>query len=196
MSLRRALQKHALTSRLGGWLQRRAMAPLLRRLWAPPQGLRVLDVGAGAGDAARAWLGALGAAHVTLLDHDPALLRRAARRLKRQTDASHFTLLEADAHALPLPAATLDAVLLNHLLTHVKNPTRVLTESARVLKPGGIVYVAELLSKHQANDALTQLLHEAGLTVVSRLEQPLLPGLRLLLVAARAEATQLELGYD
>lgn len=47
----------------------------------------------------------------------------------------------APADSLPLEAATVDAVLLTQVLEHVPAPVAVLQEAARVLKPGGGIFV-------------------------------------------------------
>ncbi|MDP2824291.1 MAG: methyltransferase domain-containing protein [Sulfuritalea sp.] len=46
-----------------------------------------------------------------------------------------------DAHSLDFPAATFDAVFAHTLISHVTDPTAVLREMARVVRPGGIVAV-------------------------------------------------------
>jgi SAM-dependent methyltransferase len=48
----------------------------------------------------------------------------------------------ADATALPIPDDTFDAVLCEFLLEHVPDPTKVVEEILRVLKPGGRAYIA------------------------------------------------------
>ena len=48
--------------------------------------------------------------------------------------------LVADAHALPLKTDSIDAVIAESVLEHVKGPERVVGEIYRVLKPGGMVY--------------------------------------------------------
>lgn len=46
----------------------------------------------------------------------------------------------ADAHNIPLPDASVDAVWIQAVLEHVIEPGRVVAEIHRVLKPGGLVY--------------------------------------------------------
>jgi ubiquinone/menaquinone biosynthesis C-methylase UbiE len=46
-----------------------------------------------------------------------------------------------DAHSLDFPAATFDAVIAHTLISHVTEPTTVLCEMARVVRPGGIVAI-------------------------------------------------------
>lgn len=59
--------------------------------------------------------------------------------------------VRADAHRLPFADATVDWVLLVGVLEHVEDPDRVLAEARRVLKPGGLGYVAvPFLQMHHA----------------------------------------------
>lgn len=53
---------------------------------------------------------------------------------------SPMTQLIADAHQVPLPSASVDAVLVQAVLEHVLDPALVVTEIHRVLKDGGLVY--------------------------------------------------------
>jgi SAM-dependent methyltransferase len=46
----------------------------------------------------------------------------------------------ADAHAIPLADASVDGVWVQAVLEHVLDPTRVVDEIRRVLRPGGVVY--------------------------------------------------------
>jgi SAM-dependent methyltransferase len=54
--------------------------------------------------------------------------------------ATPFVQFVADAHAIPLADASVDAVWVQAVLEHVLDPVRVVDEIRRVLKPGGIVY--------------------------------------------------------
>lgn len=59
--------------------------------------------------------------------------------------------VRADAHRLPFADASVDWVLLVGVLEHVDDPDRVLKEARRVLKPGGLGYVAvPFLQMHHA----------------------------------------------
>jgi len=57
-----------------------------------------------------------------------------------RTRAFHF--VQADGCRLPIVSSRFDVVLLNHVLEHVSWPERLLTEVWRVLKPGGLCYLA------------------------------------------------------
>ncbi|KOU60710.1 hypothetical protein ADK57_29640 [Streptomyces sp. MMG1533] len=53
---------------------------------------------------------------------------------------SPVTQFIADAHQIPLPSASVDAVLVQAVLEHVLDPDLVVAEIHRVLKPDGLVY--------------------------------------------------------
>jgi ubiquinone/menaquinone biosynthesis C-methylase UbiE len=53
-----------------------------------------------------------------------------------------FTFRQADAQDLSFPDASFDAVLANHMLYHVPDRPRALSELRRVLRPGGRLYAA------------------------------------------------------
>jgi SAM-dependent methyltransferase len=53
---------------------------------------------------------------------------------------STMTQFIADAHQIPLPEASIDAVLVQAVLEHVLDPGEVVAEIHRVLKRGGLVY--------------------------------------------------------
>jgi len=49
---------------------------------------------------------------------------------------------ECYLHDIPQPDCSYDAVLLNHVIEHVPNPSLVLAEIQRVLKPGGLLIMS------------------------------------------------------
>ncbi len=57
--------------------------------------------------------------------------------------SSRFSFKVADAHNLPFEDESFDLVTCQTLLMHVQDHTRVLKEMARVLKPGGLLILAE-----------------------------------------------------
>lgn len=111
----------------GGLPRARAAAEALNTLLPPRSPVLELAVGTGI---VAAELTALGH-HVLGIDISGGMLDRAQSRL-------HGRVIRADAQSLPLRTASLDAVTaiwLLHLLTDA-NP--LLTEVARVLRPGGL----------------------------------------------------------
>jgi SAM-dependent methyltransferase len=56
--------------------------------------------------------------------------------------AGAFYFIQADGCRLPIVSSRFDVVLLNHVLEHVSWPENLLAEVWRVLKPGGLGYLA------------------------------------------------------
>lgn len=102
-------------------------------------GRRALDVGCGEGHLVR--LLTTRGARVTGLEVQPLQLER-ARGFERVGDEDY---LEAGAQALPFPDASVDLVVFFNSLHHVPVAAmdQALAEAARVLRPGGLVYVSE-----------------------------------------------------
>jgi SAM-dependent methyltransferase len=102
------------------------LAPLREALAGAP-GRKLVDVGGGTGNYARAlrdegW-------DPLVVDRSPAMLERAV--------AKGLPTLEGDAQRLPLADASADAVMLVSMLHHVDDPGRALAEARRILRPGG-----------------------------------------------------------
>ncbi|GFE62018.1 metalloregulator ArsR/SmtB family transcription factor [Geobacter sp. AOG2] len=118
-----------------------------------PSGVTVLEIGTGTGGL----LSELGvrAARVIGVDHSPAMLEEARRRLAR--DGAHgIELRLGEMTHLPLPDASAGCVVANMVLHHAPNPAAVLAEVRRVLAPGGIVLLADL-ARHEREAAREQL---------------------------------------
>ena len=112
--------------------------------YAPRPPATVLDVGGAAG-AYAAWLAEAGYT-VHLLEPTPRLLAEARRRneVLRRPIASCES---GDARGLPFPASVAEIVLLLgplYHLTEAADRTQALMESARVLKPGGVLFAAAI----------------------------------------------------
>jgi ubiquinone/menaquinone biosynthesis C-methylase UbiE len=111
-------------------------------------GMRVLEIGCGSGayttHVARA-VGPEGA--LEALDIQPAMLAQLEKKLSHPEfeDIDNITLHEADAYHLPFEDGKLDLVYLITVLPEIPDQGRALNEIFRVLKPGGILAVAELL---------------------------------------------------
>lgn len=104
------------------------------------RGRVVLDYGCGTGENALP-LTARGA-RVIGLDVSDALLALARRRLALHGLAERALFLAASAHDVPLPDASVDAVMGIAILHHLDLP-RAAAEVFRVLKPGGIAVFTE-----------------------------------------------------
>lgn len=170
-------------SRARALAQRRIEAPVLLRLGGPVTGGRVLEIGPGRrGTGLRLALGEFGAAQVDGVELYAASV--AACRTATVDLGDRVRVQQGDATALLTPDSSYDAVFCYHLLHHAVDWRAAVREAARVLVPGGRIYVAELtarfvdsrplraVSRHPADgdrpcpERIAAALHGAGLEVV------------------------------
>jgi ubiquinone/menaquinone biosynthesis C-methylase UbiE len=97
----------------------------------PPQGERLLDVGAGFGRLADLYQGYR---QVILLDYATSGLREAQERLGR---SERFIYVAADLYRLPLAQGTCDTVVSVRVLHHLVDVPAALQQMAWALRPGG-----------------------------------------------------------
>jgi SAM-dependent methyltransferase len=102
-------------------------------------GDRVLDLGCGTGELARA-LAAVGL-QVTGCDISPQMLLRAVRGSadRDRAAAARWVQLAPGWRSLPFASGAFDVVVAASVLEYVAEPAAVLRECARVLRPGGVV---------------------------------------------------------
>ena len=100
---------------------------------------RILEVGCGPGNLWAENLDRLPDGwDVTLTDVSPGMIREARERLPD----GRFGFLVADAQRLPFEDGAFDAVVANHVLYHVPNRGRTISEISRMLVPAGILYAS------------------------------------------------------
>ncbi|MFY1709330.1 class I SAM-dependent methyltransferase [Tritonibacter scottomollicae] len=78
---------------------------------------------------------------VTGVDFSAEMLAKAQQKVKRLNLESRINLERMDARALTFADATFDTVAAMHVLSVVPEPEKVMSEIARVLKPGGKVVI-------------------------------------------------------
>ena len=112
----------------------------------PPVG-RILELGCGPADLWRKNLHRISDNwDITLSDMSPGMVEKAQANL---ADSAHpFLFLRIDAQDIPLPDASFDAVIANHMLYHVPNRELALSEIRRTLKPGGGFYATTVGDGH------------------------------------------------
>ncbi len=118
-----------------------------------PQGAAVLEIGVGTGGLLTEL--AIRAGKVIGVDHSPAMLEEARRRLNA-TGSSGIDLRLGEMSHLPLPDAAVGCVVANMVLHHAADPQAVLNEIRRVLIHGGILLLADL-ARHEREAAREQL---------------------------------------
>ncbi len=77
----------------------------------------------------------------TLTDLSPGMAAEAVERARAAGFAA-VTGRECDVQDLPFSDSSFDVVVANHMLYHVPDPERALTEVARVLAPDGVLLAA------------------------------------------------------
>lgn len=116
------------------------------------RGMTVLEFGAGTCWASR-FLSQLGC-RVIAVDVSQTALRMGQELYVRHppfgnTPAPEFKLF--DGHRLPLANESVERIMCLHALHHVPNPGTIISECARVLKPGGIAGFAEPGPDHSSS---------------------------------------------
>lgn len=83
---------------------------------------------------------------VTLSDLSPGMVDAAWRNLV--VTGRPFKFEEFDAKSIPYKAETFDAVIANHMLYHLPDRPKGLSEIKRVLKPGGCLFATTIGEQH------------------------------------------------
>lgn len=104
---------------------------------------RVLDAGCGAGHTALAF--AARAAEVVALDLTEAMLAQ-GRKLARDRNLANIRFQRGDVEQLPFAEAEFDVVTSRYSAHHYPHPLTAVREFVRVLKPGGLLLLVDVLS--------------------------------------------------
>ncbi|MFD4669262.1 class I SAM-dependent methyltransferase [Lentzea sp. NPDC058450] len=139
----------------------------------PQPGQRVLDVGCGTGNLLRATAKRHAGVELVGVDPDLKMLARAERKLRR----ANARLDRGFAQELAFPDDSFDVVFSSLMLHHLdsRSQDEMLAEVRRVLKPGGVLVLADLASHghghghgesghHHGGDAVRQRIEAAGFT--------------------------------
>lgn len=110
----------------------------LLEFFNPPYGATILDAGCGVGAVSEGM-------KALRPDLSFILLNNSTEQLK--FCPAGFETLRADMESVPLPDASLDAVMVCYALGHV-DLLAALTEFARITRPGGMLYIYDLTSEN------------------------------------------------
>jgi len=86
---------------------------------------------------------------IDLAEHMLAVGRANVQRLGL---GKRIRLEKMDAKALPYSDGSSAAIMSNSIVHHIPEPFRVLAEMARVLEPGGVIFVRDLLRPESDRD--------------------------------------------
>lgn len=127
-----------------------------RRLHDLQRAPRVLEIGCGRGVGSLLILKHFDPGHIDAIDIDPAMIRRARRRLTRG-NRERISFRVGDAQALDVPPRSMSAVFNFGILHHLEDWERGIREVARVLRPGGLFYFEEIYPDLYAGPILRHL---------------------------------------
>ncbi len=117
---------------------------LMAKRWRLENAHRVLDVGAGVGHWGRTLLPFLPKdATLDGVDHEPAFVSKANQKAAELGIANRVKYVTSIAETLPFEDETFDLVTCQTVLIHVADVAATLAEMKRVVKPGGLIAVAE-----------------------------------------------------
>jgi len=127
-----------------------------------PKNLRIMDLGTGVGRLALL-LAEEGASEVVGVDISPAMLEVAEylRLSSASPAASRVSFRLASAQRMPFRGESFDAIVCRLVLDHSHKPEHIVQELARLLKPGGILILADLLGADDSVKRATQNTIEA-----------------------------------
>ncbi len=124
-------------------------------------GTRVLDVACGSGGTSIALAKGFGCS-VTGIDLGAANLERAKLRAEEEGVSHLVEFLEMDAEALEMDDGTFDIVVSECALCTFTDQPRALAEAYRVLRPGGLIGITDVIVERELPDrARTVLFHVA-----------------------------------
>jgi 2-polyprenyl-6-hydroxyphenyl methylase/3-demethylubiquinone-9 3-methyltransferase len=134
-----------------GYLQR-----VLTELGIDPNGLRTLDIGCGGGLLAEA-LARLGC---EVSGIDPSRESIAAAHAHAETLGLRIEYQEGAGEAIPFPDAAFDLAVCCDVLEHVSDLPRVVAETARILRPGGLFLYDTINRTFQSKLVVIKLFQE------------------------------------
>ena len=114
-----------------------------------PDAAQLLDVGCGAGNFTLKLLQSLPDLEVTLVDLSQPMLERAVERI-RAVSSGVIHPLQGDIREITFPAGQFDVILAAAVLHHLRGAGQwrlVFTKFLQVLKPGGSVWIVDLVEQ-------------------------------------------------
>jgi ubiquinone/menaquinone biosynthesis C-methylase UbiE len=99
---------------------------------------------------------------ITAIDLSANMLQLAQRNVIAAGLMRQIRLEQVDAKGIPYPDETFAAVISNSIIHHIPQPIHALREMVRVLRPGGLLFVRDLLRPRDAELIAGILAKHAG----------------------------------
>lgn len=117
---------------------------LMARRWRLDAAREVLDVGSGVGHWGTLLASVLpDGVRFTGVEREPRWVEEATSRARARGLDARFAYREGDAQRLPFAGDSFDLVTCQTVLIHLPDPAAAIAEMKRVVRPGGLVMVAE-----------------------------------------------------
>lgn len=111
-----------------------------------PSGMRVLDIGCGLGGCSIMLAREFGAAHVTGIDIEPELIRRANQAVEDAGLQDRVSVQHVEPGPLTMAGETFDLVLTKDVVCHFPDKNVIIADIFRVLSPGGSYLCADFFN--------------------------------------------------
>lgn len=116
-------------------------------------GERVVDLGSGSGADVFAAAALTGSGQVVGVDFTPAQLAK-SRRLAVESRIENVEFLDGRIEDLPVSTESVDCVISNGVINLAPHKARVFAEAARVLRPGGRLALADIVTEQPLTEAI------------------------------------------
>jgi ubiquinone/menaquinone biosynthesis C-methylase UbiE len=155
----------------------------------------ILDVGTGTAQIPIAFCRATPDARVVGVDAAESMLALGRDNAERAGFSDRVELTLADAKALPFVVGAFGAVMSNSIIHHIPEPGAVLAEMVRVLRPGGVIFVRDLL-RPSDETMLERLVNEYAAGANDSQRMMFADSLRAALTLAEVRGLVADLGLD
>jgi ubiquinone/menaquinone biosynthesis C-methylase UbiE len=164
----------------------------------------VLDVGTGTAQIPLELCRQVLNMEITAMDMAAHMLQVGQDNVRRAGCQDRIRLEQADAKKLPYSAGSFGAVISNSIIHHIPEPGGVLAEMIRVVKPGGVLFVRDLLRPATEDDlrrlvaayAGTENAHQQQMFADSLHAALSLPEIRELIASLRFDPAGVRLTSD